>query len=656
MSRAFRRCWPLLVTLPHVALAEPTLVHVTEGQQATSPPATMERDAVERLRQSPAVSLSRMGGSGSDPVIRGQGQERVDVWLDGIQVEGACPNRMDPPTSRLSTATPQSLDIHTTPQTLRWGALVGGQVMAQTQPPAFDGDAWAARVFAGGHDNGNGREARASVAGGSEQHYLRGSAAWQKADDYEDGDGNEVRSGFEKREGRIDGYYGFDNGTFVSADLARFQERDVRYAGAGMDTPEADTDLGSIRFGRSLADGQWQATVWRAEATHIMDNFSLRPLTAPMKMLTDSEADTTGARWVYDHVSAGPWQWSTGVDYSRNDWLAERYTGANLDNLQSLMWPDVSRERWGWFAEAFRRLAQGPRLGGGVRYDRVDMDADRAGENLGMATPAMLYRNTYGVDNTHSVDDNVSGFLSSEWQLTASQSLTLTVSRSVRSPGATERYLAGWSMMPAMRWIGNPQLEAEKHHKAELAWETRQNQWQWQASAWLDRVDDYALRTRATDGSSIYRSISAKLYGAELSLTWRHGPWLWQSQLASVRGEDRDHNDPLPQIPPVTFQQQLAWSHQGHRLGLEWQVARRQTRVNTASGQDPGPTPGYGVLNLSGEHPLTGQLTLLWSLDNLLDKTWAPHVSRANTDPFNPEAVRVNEPGRTISAGLQATF
>ena len=45
-----------------------------------------------------------MGGRGLDPVIRGQNEERVEVLLDGMRVEGACPSRMDPPTSRLSTA------------------------------------------------------------------------------------------------------------------------------------------------------------------------------------------------------------------------------------------------------------------------------------------------------------------------------------------------------------------------------------------------------------------------------------------------------------------------------------------------------------------------------------------------------------------------
>ena len=61
----------------------------------------------------------------------------------------------------------------------------------------------------------------------------------------------------------------------------------------------------------------------------------------------------------------------------------------------------------------------------------------------------------------------------------------------------------------------------------------------------------------------------------------------------------------------------------------------------------------HGVLNLSGSHPLADYLSISWAVDNLFDNTWAPHVSRANTDPFNPEAVRVNEPGRTLRAAYK---
>ena len=57
------------------------------------------RESADMLRDIPGVSGSRMGGHGTDPVIRGLGQTRLNILLDGAYVHGGCPNRMDPPTA-----------------------------------------------------------------------------------------------------------------------------------------------------------------------------------------------------------------------------------------------------------------------------------------------------------------------------------------------------------------------------------------------------------------------------------------------------------------------------------------------------------------------------------------------------------------------------
>lgn len=133
------------------------LIRITEGQSSEEAASTLAPEPVERLSANPSVSLSRMGGRGLDPVVRGQGQERVDVLLDGIRVEGACPNRMDPPTSRLSAALAPLLEVRTDNQTLRWGPITGGQVIATTAAPVFSGSGTTGHLTVGGAENGNGK-------------------------------------------------------------------------------------------------------------------------------------------------------------------------------------------------------------------------------------------------------------------------------------------------------------------------------------------------------------------------------------------------------------------------------------------------------------------------------------------------------------------
>jgi len=652
------------VVLPATALAETDgtddmVIRVTDGQVFQSPAEVLTQEQVERLTSDPSISLSRMGGRGLDPVIRGQGQERVDVLLDGVRVEGACPNRMDPPASRLSSALAPVLEVRTTNHTLRWGPISGGQIVATTAAPEFRNGVSTGHVTLGGADNGKGELANGSVAVGSEEAWVRLAGSYEEADDYEDGDGNEVRSSYDNTEGRIDAAWKADNGFYIKGMFSRQEERDVKYAGSGMDAPETDTDIARLELGAPIAKGAWNLMAWQADVDHIMDNFSLRT-PGSMKMLTDSETETRGLRLTLDQSPDNRTDWALGVDVETNNWDASRYSGATLDTLNSVLWPDVDRDRIGLFAERFFRVTPELQLGGGVRYDRVEMETGSADKVFGtgmMATSAQqIYNTVYGTTDTDVVDDNISGFISSEWRFSPIQSLDVTASHSVRSPSVTERYIASWnSMSAAKRWVGNPALDTEKHNKLEIALSGHNNGWSWRPAVWFDRVDDFVLRSKTAQGS-LYSNIDARLLGVEAAVGWSDGTWSSSSKLASVRGENEDDNKALPQIPPVQFVQTIGWQHLGHQLELEWQLARRQDRVDLESGLDAGESAGYGVLNLSGSHPLVDHLTLSWALDNLFDNTWAPHISRANTDPFNPDAVRVNEPGRTFRLALTASW
>ncbi|WP_372972619.1 TonB-dependent receptor domain-containing protein [Marinobacter sp.] len=624
------------------------------GEASRLSASAMTPEPVSKLQENTAVSLSRMGGRGLDPVVHGQSQERVDVLLDGIRVEGACPNRMDPPTSRLSTSLPQTLQVVTTNRTLRWGPVTGGQVSATTAAPDFDDRLTTGHLTIGGSDNGDGTLVNASAAAGDDQAWVRLAGGHDEASDYEDGDGERVRSAYENTEGRLDGFWQADSGLMFRALVSRQEERDVKFAGAGMDAPKTDTDLYRLETGAPVANGQWRLMAWQADVDHVMDNFSLRPAT--MEMQTLSETRVQGVRLTLDQSPDIYTEWATGIDFESTNWDAARYGGMSLAMVNALMWPDVERERIGVFVERFHQLTPDLKAGAGVRYDRVEMEAQKADVPFAGTSAAEIYLQQYGTTATDVRDDNVSGFVDGELRLNTYNRLKATASYSVRSPGVSERYIASWSPMPGKRWIGNPGLDTEKHKKLELSLVGNADDWTWQPAIWVDQVDDFVYRTKADDGASVHRNIDARLMGADLALGWSNGRWSTSGSLSLVRGENRDDDRSLPQIPPLQYTQTLGWRYQGHTVEAQWMLARRQERVDVESGLDAGTSPGHGIVNLTGTHPLRDNLSLSWSLDNLFDKTWAAHVSRANTDPFNPDAVRVNEPGRTLRAALTASW
>ncbi|WP_372964824.1 TonB-dependent receptor domain-containing protein [Marinobacter sp.] len=634
------------------------LIRVTEGQSAEAArlsAAAVQSEPAERLSTNASVSLSRMGGRGLDPVVRGQNEERVDVLLDGMRVEGACPSRMDPPTSRLSTALAPVLEVRTGNRTLRWGPIAGGQIVATTAAPVFaDDNLTTGHLTLGGSDNGEGKLVNGSVAVGSEESYIRLSGGYDEANDYEDGDGKEVRSSYENSEGRFDGAWTADNGFFIKGMVSRQEERDVSFPGRGMDAPKTDTDMYRLEFGAPVADGAWSLMAWQADVDHVMDNFSLRE--SMMKMQTNSETRTQGVRLVLDQTINYTKDISVGIDVESNEWDATMYNGMMLNNEASLMWPGVERDKIGVFVEGYHQVRANTRLGAGIRYDRVEMDATRADQSFtpmqgGMMsfTPAKLYADEYGTNDVKANDDNVSGFVTGEWRFSPSRILEVTASHSVRSPSVNERYVARKTMSGS--WVGNPDLNTEKHNKLEVSLSGSDGNWNWRPAVWVDQVEDYVLRSQDR-----YYNIDARLLGVEGELGWSNGTWSTSSKLASVRGENRDADEALSRIPPIQFIQTIAWAHQGHVLAAEWEVARRQDRVHLEEdgGLDPSVSPGYGVFNLSGTHPLMANLSLTWAVDNLFDNTWAMHVSKDNISDGG--IYRVNEPGRTVRAALTARW
>lgn len=78
-------------------------------------------DAADYLKTIPGFSAIRSGGSNSDPVLRGLFGSRLLLLTDGGQMIGACPGRMDAPSSYIAPETFDRLTVTKGPQTVIWG-------------------------------------------------------------------------------------------------------------------------------------------------------------------------------------------------------------------------------------------------------------------------------------------------------------------------------------------------------------------------------------------------------------------------------------------------------------------------------------------------------------------------------------------------------
>ena len=134
------------------------------------------------------------------------------------------------------------------------------------------------------------------------------------------------------------------------------------------------------------------------------------------------------------------------------------------------MWPDTRLTQAGLFLEGDRSVGADSRLRFGLRLDSFEASAGSAdlapaGRNL---SPNQLYRLYYGATAEPWSGAGLSALLRYEHRLRDGLTLFAGVSRSVRPADATERFLASNNSQASRRWIGNPGLDAARHHQLDV--------------------------------------------------------------------------------------------------------------------------------------------------------------------------------------------
>jgi iron complex outermembrane receptor protein len=490
-----------------------------------------------------------------------------------------------------------------------------------------------------------------------------------------------VRSAYTSKDGVILLGYTPTADTLLELSYEANREDDVLFAGAGMDSLYSDNDTTRLRFetGTPVAFlDTIEAEMYYSEIDHLMDNYSLRPLTAPMKMRAPSSSDTGGGRVIGGINASNGVIWTIGTDYQKNNRKAKRYsgppTGGKPFNLQSILWPDVDLAQTGLFAEMTRPVTARDILTAGVRYDYVDTSAGSANKNANVTpmltrSPNDLYNLYYGTRDDDQTEHNFGGFVTLEHTLENNSAVYVTLSRNVRTADATERYIASDSGMSSMRWVGNPDLDPEAHHQLELGYTRDAGLWDATASVYYNDVNDYILRDRAhgqsgilqDDNATIYRNVDAEFYGFEMDAGIRWGRfWSSRATLAYVHAENTTDNRAIAQMPPLGGTVSLEYTRANWNLGAMVRADARQNRVEddifTDSGQDADKTPGWATLDLFGGYEAAKYVTVSAGVNNVFDRNYAYHVNAANMDPFDPTAIQVNEPGRAYWVRLNATF
>lgn len=619
-------------------------------------------DAGELLRSVNGMGAARRGGRGFEPIIRGQSQNRINVITNGAYNFGACPGRMDPPSTYVGFDSFDQVSVIKGNRSVIYGAGgSGGTLIFEHQRPEFGANGYTGKLAAGHTSNSDINSISADVAVGNDRAFVRLFAENKSSENYEDGDGRTVSSAFDSNSVGIIAGGDLTDADYLELSFERANEDDIWYAGNGMDAPYADSEMVRLKWEHNAAIGvldNSELTVYRSDVSHLMDNYSLRARNMmPNGMAAPSSSDTWGGR-LMGRIETANTEWRLGMDYKANDRSATLYMDAgkngSYDMLVSRMWPDIEQRQMGIFTEVDYQYDEDDMLRVGLRYDDFSSETTSATVSTGMkgsATPVVLYQTFYGTNSDEMTSGDIGWVLGWDRQLDQRKLLSVNLSRSVRTPDASENFMA--RSAGGNFWVGNPDINPEAHQQLDVTVISRHGDKHWSATVFWDEVSDYIERYK-NGTATLYRNTDASLRGVELEAASPLTESLsLRAALSYTRG-DGDNGD-LGQISPLEARVNLDYSRTDWAIGAELIMADRQEHIDEDNdvAED---TVGFGVLNLFGNWRVQENLVMEAGVENVFDKTYAYHVNTSSSDPFDPTAIRVNEPGRQYWVKMRYSF
>ena len=636
------------------------LVEVTDKQHdqnieklfSDTPLTKPTHDAGELLRSVTGMTALRRGGRGFDPIVRGQSQSNLNVIANGGFSFGACPGRMDPPSTYVGIDSFDSVSVIKGHRSVIYGSGgSGGTLLFEHERPDFGKSGVKGSLSTGYTDNSGLKNLAADIAMGNDSSYVRVFGSNKRGGNYEDGNGNDVASAFDSDSFGIVVGTDLGDADYVQLAFERSFEDDVWYAGNGMDAVFADSRNITAKWlhqEKLWLFNEINLTVYKSDVEHLMDNYSVRERTMmPNGAAAPSASDTQGGRLLLT-IDGDNSQWHFGLDHKANDQKAELYMDVGKDGsynmLMARMWPDVELRQSGLFAELDYTVSGDDTLRLGLRWDEFEARALSSSAPAGMmgsATPANLYQRYYAAADDKQKDDGLSVVLGWDRRLNHNLLLSANLSRSVRAPDVTEQWIARAAR--GRFWVGNPEINAETHQQLDLSLISNGANEGWSATLFYNNVDDFIERYQQGP-ATLYRNIDAKLYGLELDANFVLASNLTARIGVSYTRGDGDNGD-LAQISPVEARMNFDYTRERWAMGVEWLVSAKQTHfdpdVDVAE-----ETRGFGVVHVYAHWSVTKHIVLEAGVENFLDSAYAYHVNAGNADPFNPDAVRVFEPGR----------
>ncbi|QIC66060.1 TonB-dependent copper receptor [Acinetobacter schindleri] len=593
-------------------------------------------------------SVNSGAGTNGDVTFRGMFGSRIKILTDGTENLGACPSRMDSPTSYISPESYDRISVIKGPQTVQYANTgSAATVIFERSPEQFDGDhhyRGQASILMGSFGR---LDHNVEVAAGDEQKYIRLNTNRSVANSYQDGNGNTVPSDWERWNADLALGWTPDENTWVELTGGKADGEAV-YVGRMMDGSQfARESLGLRVEKKNVTDiiKKIEAQVNYNFNDHVMDNFSLRDVAEPDKAMTVTRRTLNGRLAVtneWENI-----QLITGVDSQLNKHAGGMYH-STMPMMNSPVTTDMEFQSIGGFGELSYDLGGDNKLVSGLRIDQVSIDAVKRSLERTETLPSAFIR----FENTHPDHDDGKTYI---------------------GLGYVERVPDYWELFKTDLNGQAPStfkdLKNEKTLQLDLGYQHHHgalNSW---VSAYTGLIQDYILINYDADKKTGHginaadsKNVDAVIAGAEAGIGYQFTDAI-QADVSAMYawGENTTNNTPLPQIAPLEGRVNLRYIQDRYTLGAYWRIVDGQSRISEREGNivgyDNKKSAGFGTLSLNGTYNLSEGVDLSVGIDNVLDRTYTEHLNKMGASGTGlPTDEQFNNIGRNYWARISMKF
>ncbi|MCT7533710.1 TonB-dependent receptor [Aliarcobacter cryaerophilus] len=633
-------------------------------------------DLAEALTKNSAnISVVRRNGIANDIILRGQKKDNINILIDNAKIYGACPNRMDPPTSHVVTNNIKSVKIIEGPYDVENFGTLSGLVKVETKDPkeGFHGEL---NLNAGSF---NYKKASATIEGGNDKVKALISASTEESKAYKDGNGDNfleqqrkrgVPTATQYRDNNIDAFekksvltklqFNITDDQDLRLSYTANRSDGILYPAGPMDADYDDSDIYTLGYTiRDLGafSKQLDLDYYYSKVDH--------PMSTKLRSFDKNPNPMMRNQYMTNHLKTSIWGTTVknslevadslvtvGLDTSVRNWRGSMYTtmtatGTIIERPFNNRMYDTNTKNKAVFTK-FEKSIGNLDIEAGLRYDYTNIETQRP-----------------------NVDDkkynSLNGYVFTAYNFDEQSKVFAGIGKSSRVPDARELYQLGnktgsFTEIDSINAsASNPNLDQTKNYEIDLGIEKTIGNFYIKPKVFYSVLKDYIYNSTIATNRTQFQNIDAKIYGFDISGHYYFTDnFAFDYGVAYQRGKkDGDFTDKdLAEIPPLKANLGLSYEYEKSKFKAEVVAVDRWSKFDDSAKEQE--IAGYAVTNLKYTQELFKHFELTLGVDNLFDKVYNStntyqDVNYVKTGT-NQDQILFNDPGRYGYVNLKYSF